>query len=316
MTILPFDAGSAVVFGERKAALEKKGTPRSEPDLRIAAIALQHNLTLIPGNIRHFAGIPRLRIENGLESRLTLLPRPGLIGARSIFMSEKRPEGKIKVLKDGPYLVTGGVPLAEALIITGADGEPERWEKGRAYPAVPSYALCRCGGSKNPPFCDGAHLKNGFDGTETAGHEPYLAEVEKTEGPRVDLTWSSKYCALARFCHRGGDAWTLAEESHVPENRALAVQESCDCPSGALVAWDKTTGGPIEPGLAPAIGLIENRETGQSGPLWVQGGIPIESGDGRTYEIRNRVTLCRCGASQKKPFCDGSHIACAFKTGR
>lgn len=67
LTILPFDAASAVIFGGLKALLEKRGAPRSEPDLRIAAIALQHRLTLITGNIRHFTGIPRLRIENWLE---------------------------------------------------------------------------------------------------------------------------------------------------------------------------------------------------------------------------------------------------------
>jgi CDGSH-type Zn-finger protein len=231
-------------------------------------------------------------------------------------MNKIPPKGKIKVLKDGPYLVTGGVPLAEELVKTGQDGEPEGWEKGRVYPAAEHYALCRCGATKTPPFCDGSHLRIGFDGTETAGSDDYLSDAEKTEGPEIDLTWSATYCAVARFCHRGGDTWTLAEQSDIPENRKLAVQESCDCPSGALVAWDKKTGRAIEPELEPSIGLIENREVGQSGPIWVKGGIPIESSGGTTYEIRNRVTLCRCGASQKKPFCDGSHISCAYKSSR
>ncbi len=231
-------------------------------------------------------------------------------------MSDDRPKGKIKVTRNGPYIVTGCVPLAEALIVIGADGEPERWEKGREYPVAASYALCRCGATKNAPFCDGTHLKAGFDGKETAGNAPYLDEAEKTVGPEVDLTWSAKICALARFCHRGGDAWTLAEASDKSENRDLAVQESCDCPSGSLVAWDKKTGQPIEPELSPSIGLIENRESGASGPLWVKGGIPVESADGTVYEIRNRVTLCRCGASENKPFCDGAHVGCAFKSGR
>jgi D-arabinose 1-dehydrogenase-like Zn-dependent alcohol dehydrogenase len=54
---------------------------------------------------------------------------------------------------------------------------------------------------------------------------------------------------------------------------------------------------------------------GCSGPLWVRGGITVESGDGTRYETRNRVTLCRCGASSNKPFCDGSHAALAFDDG-
>ncbi|UCF09264.1 MAG: CDGSH iron-sulfur domain-containing protein, partial [Thermoplasmata archaeon] len=44
------------------------------------------------------------------------------------------------------------------------------------------------------------------------------------------------------------------------------------------------------------------------GPIWVRGRIPIESADGHIYEIRNRVTLCRCGWSSNKPFCDSSHL--------
>ena len=49
-----------------------------------------------------------------------------------------------------------------------------------------------------------------------------------------------------------------------------------------------------------------------SGPIWVRGGITVESADGREYEVRNRVTLCRCGQSSNKPFCDGSHVECSF----
>ena len=49
-----------------------------------------------------------------------------------------------------------------------------------------------------------------------------------------------------------------------------------------------------------------------SGPISVRGGIVIESADGREYEVRNRVTLCRCGQSSNKPFCDGSHVGCSF----
>jgi CDGSH-type Zn-finger protein len=43
------------------------------------------------------------------------------------------------------------------------------------------------------------------------------------------------------------------------------------------------------------------------GPLWVTGNIPILRADGQPLEIRNRVTLCRCGCSGAKPLCDGAH---------
>jgi predicted nucleic acid-binding protein len=64
LTILPFDELSARVYGELRAKLEKKGFAKSEPDLRIAAIALHHRFTLVTGNTRHFQGIARLKIEN------------------------------------------------------------------------------------------------------------------------------------------------------------------------------------------------------------------------------------------------------------
>jgi len=64
LTILPFDEESAGIYGRTKARLEKRGISKSEPDLRIAAIALQHGLTLVTGNTKHFAEIPRLKIEN------------------------------------------------------------------------------------------------------------------------------------------------------------------------------------------------------------------------------------------------------------
>jgi len=64
LEILPFDEHSALVYGKLRAKLEKKGLAKSEPDLRIAAIALQHKFVLVTGNTRHFQGIPRLKIEN------------------------------------------------------------------------------------------------------------------------------------------------------------------------------------------------------------------------------------------------------------
>jgi tRNA(fMet)-specific endonuclease VapC len=66
LKILAFDEESAKIFGTMKARLEKKGLSASEPDLRIASIALQHKLTLITGNEKHFENIPRLAVENWL----------------------------------------------------------------------------------------------------------------------------------------------------------------------------------------------------------------------------------------------------------
>ena len=67
LTVLPFDLESARIFGRLKASQETRGLPRSEPDLRIAAIALQHGLAIVTGNIRRFSDIPGLVVENWLE---------------------------------------------------------------------------------------------------------------------------------------------------------------------------------------------------------------------------------------------------------
>jgi tRNA(fMet)-specific endonuclease VapC len=64
LTILPFDLESARIAGRFRARLEKGGIVTSATDLFVAAIALRHGLTLVTGNTKHFAGIPRLKVEN------------------------------------------------------------------------------------------------------------------------------------------------------------------------------------------------------------------------------------------------------------
>ena len=64
--ILPFSRATAETYGRLRAQLEEAGTPLAEPDLRIAAIALTHDLTMITGNVRHFSRVPGLRTENWL----------------------------------------------------------------------------------------------------------------------------------------------------------------------------------------------------------------------------------------------------------
>ena len=91
-------------------------------------------------------------------------------------MSESK--GRVMILKDGPYLVRGSVPLVRLTIGVNAAGESVRWEKGETFPAQAQYALCRCGASRRKPFCDGAHARAGFDGTETASREPYLEQAD------------------------------------------------------------------------------------------------------------------------------------------
>jgi len=218
---------------------------------------------------------------------------------------------EIVVSRNGPYLVTGGVPLATGIIANDEQGYSHHWRKGPAFPLRESYALCRCGRSVSKPFCDGYHEKTGFDGTETASREPYIARAEKIEGPDLELTDYTDLCASAKFCDRAGGVWNLTRQSDDPVARKIAVAESENCPSGRLVTWEKGTKTPIEPELVRSISLVQYSATGMPGPIWVRGGIAVISADGTAYEVRNRQTLCRCGRSENKPFCDSSHLDAA-----
>ncbi|MBI5422233.1 CDGSH iron-sulfur domain-containing protein [Candidatus Peregrinibacteria bacterium] len=224
-------------------------------------------------------------------------------------------KGKIEITRNGPYVVTGNVPLGKEVIDCQKEKDPVKWTEGEKYKEQKSVRLCRCGHSGNKPYCDGSHLRVGFDGAETASREPYAKQCETYVGPGVDMTDAQDLCSSARFCHRGGGSWKLVEESDDPKAKELLIRECAECPSGRLVAMDKKTGKPIEPLLEPSIGIVEDPQRKSSGPLWVKGGIPIVSADGFEYEVRNRVTLCRCGQSGNKPFCDGSHSAAKFNDG-
>lgn len=214
--------------------------------------------------------------------------------------------GKIRISKNGPYLVSGGIPVTNMIIGIDAEGYSYEWRDGKEYPLKENYALCRCGQSRSKPFCDGKHAQVNFDGTETASHRAYLKQAEKISGPELGLTDAKKLCAVARFCERAGGIWDLVQKPDSPAAKRIAIEEAGNCPSGRLVVWDKQ-GQAIEPQFQPSIGLVEDPQEGMRGPIWVRGGIPVVSADGSTYEIRNSITLCRCGKSSNNPFCDGSH---------
>ncbi|MGH8262070.1 MAG: CDGSH iron-sulfur domain-containing protein [Steroidobacteraceae bacterium] len=219
----------------------------------------------------------------------------------------------MQVTKDGPYLVCGGLPLAKQTIGANAGGESVEWQEGHRYPPQESYALCRCGHSANKPYCDGTHKKIGFRGAETARREPYVEQATLTKGPRQSLSDAESLCAFARFCDPNGQVWKLVSETDDPAASKHFIRQTGACPSGRLVAWDNETGQPIEPKFELSIGLIEDPAQECSGPIWLRGGVPLIGADGFEYEVRNRVTLCRCGASKNKPFCDGTHAAIKFR---
>ncbi|MBE0477451.1 MAG: CDGSH iron-sulfur domain-containing protein [Coriobacteriia bacterium] len=219
---------------------------------------------------------------------------------------------RIAVNEDGPYTVSGGVPLVRAEIVTDEAGESVAWRETGRLDVGERHMLCRCGASRTKPFCDWTHTEVGFDGTETAGHRSYMEQSVTIDGLRLLLRDARRLCAEARFCDRAGGLRNLIERCDDPEVLALAIEEAQLCPSGRYVACDPETGEPMEPELEPSIALVEDPHLGVSGPLWGRGRVRVADAEGRPYEVRNRVTLCRCGASANKPFCDGSHIASRF----
>jgi CDGSH-type Zn-finger protein len=224
-------------------------------------------------------------------------------------------EAHILITKNGPYLVSGQVPLNEQAISVAPEGNT--WDYADTGVTIPpsggSYALCRCGRSANKPFCDGTHVKTGFDGTETANRRPFAETAEHADGPALDLADDRALCAFARICDGYGRVWNTVQESHNAEKAEIVAHQGSFCPSGRLVVTPHGGGEPIELAFDPSIVLLEDPQQRVSGPIWARGGITLESADGFVYERRNRVTLCRCGQSTNKPFCDGTHAHVGFR---
>ena len=228
-------------------------------------------------------------------------------------MSKAKTEGRVTVTQDGPYVVTGNIPLMKETIAANADGDSESWREGHRFPTREKYSLCRCGESSSKPFCDGTHAKIGFDGTETASRKPYLDQAQTFDGPVLALTDAESLCAFGRFCDPNGKVWKQVERTDDPDVRAMFLSQVHNCPAGRLLAFDKATGGIIDQHTPLAIGLIEDPVEDCSGPIWLRGGVVLTSADGHQYEVRNNMTVCRCGASRNKPFCDGSHASIQFR---
>jgi CDGSH-type Zn-finger protein len=222
-------------------------------------------------------------------------------------------EARVVIQKNGPYAVGGGLPLAVVAIVQGPDHESYRTV--RELPAGDGYALCRCGRSGAKPFCDGSHARTGFDGTPTADRAPYDERADLYEGPGMNLLDDGR-CAFARFCHRhGSDAWSLTGASYDAAGAREAVLAAEFCPTGRLTGADPRTGARFEHAWRRGAWLLEDLRLGVSGPVFVHGGVPLESDDGAAYEARPRYALCRCGRSRNKPFCDAAHVSTRFVDG-
>ncbi|MFN2590308.1 MAG: CDGSH iron-sulfur domain-containing protein [Actinomycetota bacterium] len=218
------------------------------------------------------------------------------------------PTPHIKILPNGPYRVTGA-PLVRMRPIYNSEGDGVEWVRGVEVDHSDPVDLCRCGRSRNLPFCDGSEAEAAFDGTEVADRRPSADRRRNCAelGP-VQLTDDRTLCAHAAFCQKTPtNVWQMARGYQDPETQQTIIEMVRRCPSGRLQYYIAPETTPEEEELRQEVGLVEN------GPLWVRGGIPVEGADGFEYEVRNRMTLCRCGQSDNKPYCDGSHWDSGFK---
>ncbi len=215
----------------------------------------------------------------------------------------------VVVTPDGPYLVSRRLPVRRRHHVTSEQGDPLTWSTATDLvpPDGERYALCRCGGSSHKPFCDGTHRNNGFDGTEATPTSSYAERSTAYPGTGVTVHDDRSICQHAAFCgNRVTNVWKMTHDSDDPVVRAQMMAMIEHCPSGALTYRVDGEDADGEPDLAPAVNVVAD------GPLWVTGSAVVQRSDGGTAEPRPRVTLCRCGASGNKPFCDGTHAKVGF----
>jgi len=218
---------------------------------------------------------------------------------------------KITVSENGPYHVQGSLPLVRKKQISSEHGEPMTWQKTGEVEAQEEYWLCRCGGSSNKPFCDGTHRKNDFDGTETADTNSYEERMVIHEGS-TDIIIKRDYsiCASAGYCgNRFANIKKMAADTDESTVRAQVMAMVERCPSGSYRYAFSSDAENNEVDLSKQVAATTEMtsEGPIQGPLWVTGQIEIHRADGQPMEVRNRVTLCRCGKSKNKPLCDGTH---------
>ena len=204
--------------------------------------------------------------------------------------SSKKPS--VTPAPDGPYLVK------DLKNLVNQKGPVETRE---------TMALCRCGGSSNKPFCDGTHQSNGFssaklDGRVTDQRDDYV-------GKDITIHDNRGICAHAGRCTDGLAAvFHLREEPWIYPDSATRdeiIATIKTCPSGAL-SYSVDNEEHRDQDREPSVFIAPN------GPYVVTGNPDLnmtERADGASVE---HFTLCRCGGSKNKPFCDGTHWSNGF----
>lgn len=200
----------------------------------------------------------------------------------------------IECKPNGPYLVKDVDDLKDS--------------RGNRIPTEATIALCRCGGSAKKPFCDGTHKKNGFSDAKLA--DGSADKRESYPARRITIHDNRAICSHAGYCSDGLAAvFKYQQEPWIDPNGAAVeaiVETIRRCPSGALSYTLDGVDGP-EDKREPSITVTKD------GPYAVAGEAQLIGQAWGQGASKQRFTLCRCGASKNKPFCDGSHWSIEFK---
>jgi CDGSH-type Zn-finger protein len=178
---------------------------------------------------------------------------------------------------------------------------------GSRLETKPAMGLCRCGASLNKPFCDGNHKYANF--TDNISPDKSEDKVTSYAGKEITIHNNVMLCSVAGHCHKEletvfnvhRDPWIEPDEGTLERIKALIEK----CPSGALSYSINGQSQPVA-GRDAAITIEKN------GPLCITGGIELKDANWGQGASREHYSLCRCGASKNKPFCDGSHATIGF----
>ncbi len=278
---------------------------------------------------RAFAGEPKLfgdTVGTMFELRhliLELMKMPSGDGKTTIgpYFAYRPPihghEAWIEIRENGPYAVHGSIPLVRKTRVTSEKSEALTWAITETLLTDEDCVLCRCGQSKTKPFCDGTHDRVDFDETGPAEFRPIAETQDVLENDGIRVKVDNSYCVHAKYCFNKTSGIRALMAEPAAANAKSQIMAMVDrCPSGTFVYELEVDGEMFETeaDLPQRIAAIsQDRGSKSAGPLWVTGGIPIMKPDGTFLERRNRVTLCRCGKSKNKPFCDGTHASVGFK---
>src|SRR4030042_1844454 len=105
----------------------------------------------------------------------------------------------ITIIRDGPFVVSGGVPLIQRYPAYSKYDEPLAWDlvgsTDEKRPTPEQYCLCRCGKSNDKPFCDGPHIDIRFDDQQVWGEPGHVYQMRIFQGSGVTLIDGTFLCS-------------------------------------------------------------------------------------------------------------------------